>query len=508
MKVSWQSEFKGIAARYTDDLAISSGARSIAFKPLFDGAAGLANCLAACGLGPNASVAAMIPNSIEAVSASIGITLSGCIEVPINPALSPAERTWCLELAQVKDLVTVKDVPLDGVPAHVRLHFIEDIVPSDIEDGEWSAPNADQWSRILFTSGTTGRPKGVVHTQNARWLANILLAMSLPFRPSRDDKILLMTPFSHGTSLMTYAFFASGAPIHLTNGVQMEEVLGVIRNGSVRHIFAPPTVLSKIVSALSGEMIGTIRTIFTGTAPLSSKLYAETKKVFGPVVRVTYGMTELFNPITVLEPAECDVAYTNADGDAAGWVGWPAPGVEISIRQEDGSEVEPGTTGEVHLRGRHMYCGYLLAEGFRPLVHGSFHPTGDVGYLDPKRGLRLMARRHDIIKTGGYKIFPQEIEEGLLKTLAGGEILVVGIPSEYWGEIILVAGEDQLGQWESRAREAAQFLTVYKRPRLYVAMSALPRNATGKLDRKRLKQIVAEQYRLVDGPHPQLTLIN
>jgi acyl-CoA synthetase (AMP-forming)/AMP-acid ligase II len=150
----------------------------------------------------------------------------------------------------------------------------------------------------------------------------------------------------------------------------------------------------------------------------------------------------------------------------------------------------------------------LMPDGFRPLAENAFHPTGDVGYFDSKRGLRLMARRHDIIKTGGYKIFPQEIEAALMKSLPSGEVMVIGIPSEYWGEIVLVAGEDTSGTWESHARKAAAALTRYKRPRFYLSMPSLPRNPTGKPDRKVLKQFVSERYRLTDGPHPRLDPID
>ena len=507
MNVSWESEFKTLATRYGDRVAISCGSLSVNFKAVFDHAAGIADHLAGLGVGPGMPVAAMIPNSIAAVCGSLGITLSGATEVPINPALSPAEREWCLSLAQAKHLLTIEDFDYAGVSNSIERHHADKIAPSDIAKGHWTSPTADHWSRILFTSGTTGRPKGVVHTQQARWLANLLLVSSLSSRPGPDDQILLMTPFSHGASLMTYAFFTSGAPIHIVNGVQLDEVLPVIRGGSVRHIFAPPTVLSKLVAALNGDKISSVTTIFTGTAPLSGKLYKAARDVFGPIVRITFGMTEMFNPITVLEPAACEAIYRAGGEDAAGSVGWPAPGVEISIRRDDGTECDPGEVGEVCLRGRHMYAGYILAEGFRARPADAFHATGDVGYLDPRDGLHLKARRHDIIKTGGYKVFPQEVEESPLREMGAGEILVVGLPSEYWGEVILVASEGPADEWETLVRKAAEQLTSYKRPRLFVSLPALPRNATGKLDRKRLRDMVLERYHFMDGPHPRLDLI-
>jgi acyl-CoA synthetase (AMP-forming)/AMP-acid ligase II len=269
-------------------------------------------------------------------------------------------------------------------------------------------------------------------------------------------------------------------------------------------MFAPPSVLMRIVEMFRGETIATVRTIFTGTAPLSASLYAETRRIFGPCVRVSYGMTEIFNPITVLDAADCDASYMELGERAVGMVGWPAPGVAVSIRDEVGHEVTPGEQGQIHVAARHMYAGYLREGGVFEAAP-EFHPTGDVGMLDRKHGLKLLGRMHDTIKTGGYKVLPQEVEAALRARGVDGDFVVLGLPSEHWGEVIVCARAAHDDTWFEQVRQAASQLSRYKQPRLLVTLPTMSRNAIGKVDRNRVRQYLLDHLDLVDGPYPALT---
>jgi malonyl-CoA/methylmalonyl-CoA synthetase len=163
-----------------------------------------------------------------------------------------------------------------------------------------------------------------------------------------------------------------------------------------------------------------------------------------------------------------------------------------------------GELGEVHIRARHMMRGYLRLRGYEPMEADAFHATGDLGYLDQRGRLHLVGRSADVIKTGGYKVAPEEVERALGPAVLPGEGAAVGIPSEYWGEVIVLAVERAPEGWREKAESAAQGMTAYKRPRAYVELDHLPRNAMAKVQRSRIRDYVLRHYRLVDGAHPHL----
>ncbi|NIR89359.1 MAG: acyl--CoA ligase [Gammaproteobacteria bacterium] len=504
MRISWGSDFAVLAVRHNGRLAVKDAHGALSYGDLLARAAGLADRLIAAGVRPGTPVATLVANGNAALRASLGVTLSGAAEVPLNPVQSAEERAWCLRLVAARHAVVPAGME-DAFPSSAfTRHVLEDIGPAPLEPQRWPQPNSHDWGRVLFTSGTTGRPKAVVHSHGGRWLATTMLRLALPVRLSVDDRILLMTPFAHGSSLLAYAFLWEGAGAYLMDGVRVAEVVDLIKRRTVNHIFAPPTVLAKIVKGMEGKRVHSIRTLLTGTATLSPALYRAARAVFGPVVRVTYGMTEVFNPITVLQPIETDAAYRAEDPGRSTPLGWPASGVELSIRDEAGREVLPGEPGEIYVRAPHMFCGYITSDGFASPAEDGFHATGDIGYYTATTGLYLLGRRHDVITTGGYKVFPEEIESWLSESNAAVELAVVGVPSEYWGEVVVAAVATTARERWQTVENAATSLTRYKRPRAYVYIPALPRNALGKVDRRALRTLILERYRLIDGPYPKL----
>lgn len=498
MSVPWRSEFETVALQCKSRLAVADRDGAVDFEQLYERATTLSAHLSALDVQPGEAVVTLISNSAVAVWASLAITFCGACEVILNPSQSIDEYTWCTRHVGARVLLHDGSVALPRGPA---------LVLDCRNPGRFAAqfalrdPQSSDWGRILFTSGTTGRPKGVVHNHGRRWLANLLLRHSLP-PIGTDESILLLTPFSHGSSLLAYAALFEGRSVHLLPGLVPSDVERAIRSNAVQHIFAPPTVLMRLVDMFAGERIGTIRTIFTGTAPLSAALHARASSIFGDVIRITYGMTEAFNPLTVLS-REATAAFYRKKGEGAGAVGWPAPGVEISIRDEDGHAVPVGQSGEIFIRARHMFIGYLAEDGDLREAE-PFHPTGDIGRLDREFGLWLLGRQHDIIKTGGYKLFAQEVESALASAGIEREIVIIGLPSQHWGQIVTCVGREGETGWEEEVRAAAARMTGYKQPRLFAEVPDLWRNAIGKVDRRRIAEWVASTYELIDGPYPQL----
>jgi acyl-CoA synthetase (AMP-forming)/AMP-acid ligase II len=287
--------------------------------------------------------------------------------------------------------------------------------------------------------------------------------------------------------------------------VQLDIVRDLLERRTIDTMFAPPTVLAKITQALDGRRYDCLRVIFTGTATLTPSLYRAARAMFGPIVRVTYGKSEMINPITILPPAHTDAFFNAHPQTAAANLGWPASGVEIAIRDESGANCAAGTTGEILLRSPHMLSGFIDAGGYHALAEGEWHATGDLGYIAESGALFLAGRAHDLIKSGGYKIFPQEVELALAGASDGALVAVVGLPSDYWGEVIVAVAENAPPQWTEHAATAAETLTRYKRPRAFITLDALPRVGQDKISRKRVVETLMQRYRLEDGPHPTLT---
>lgn len=194
-------------------------------------------------------------------------------------------------------------------------------------------------------------------------------------------------------------------------------MLPILDAAWVDQVFAPPTVLAKILAASGSRTFPRIRTVFTGTAPLAPELYAKARRAFGPVVRLTYGKSEVFNPIAVLTPEETDAWYSGPEPKQGACVGWPASGVEIRIEPTVQGEGKGEEAGRVLLRTRHMLAGHVTEQGFTPLAAGEFHETGDIGRIDALGRLHLCGREGDLIKTGGYRVSPDEVESYLRPAL-------------------------------------------------------------------------------------------
>ena len=500
--IPWAGGLKTEADHYGDLVAVSDGALEITHRALAARAARVAELLLAAGVKPGEPVATFLRNGIPAVWASYGVKITGAAETPLNPALTEDERRYCVSLAGIKRVITSAAVAPFFRSLGCETIAVEDVLVEPGDIASIAPVPAQVWGRIIFTSGTTGRPKAIVHTHEARWIANLLQRATLPYAPAPGSRALLMTPFTHGASLISFAFLEHGASVVLLDGVELPKVEAALEAG-VDHVFAPPTVLAKLTGAFEGRRFPRVRLVFCGTSTLTPALYEKAREIFGPVVRVTYGKSEVVNPITVLPPDSCDRYYREeAAGDGA-CVGWPGPGVEVEVWRDDGRRCGTDEVGEVHLRARHMLAGHIDDAGFHALPSDGYHATGDLGRIDARGRLHLVGRTADVIKSGGYKIYPEEVERALAGT--GAVVAVTTVPSEYWGEIVVAVAEDAAPDWETRARAAAEALASYKRPRAYLSFEILPRNPQGKIPRGKVRAEVLARCRVIDGPRPVLT---
>jgi malonyl-CoA/methylmalonyl-CoA synthetase len=491
--VAWSDSLRALATRFGAAPAVADQhGGTLTYQSLADRAHALAEVLAVQGVGPGTPVAILLPNAIDAVWTAYGARLAGAADVPLGWGATSEEIAWAAQLAKFQLVITT--AARAGQVRALGLATLQpDAVPATpTREGVWPAVAAQAPGRILFTSGTTGRPKGVRYSHGRRWTAEQLLRATLPFTPVRGSRLLLVTPFPHGASLLTFAWCEYGGQVLLLDGADPQRVGPLLRGGDIDAIFAPPTVIAKLAAAFGSERFPGLRCVFTGTQPLGAALYAKARALFGPVVRITYGKTECFNPITVLEPADTEAYFTQAAMPPGACVGWPAPGVQIELRE-----------GQVWLRAQHMSDALIGPDG--PIAHeDGWHATGDLGHVDAQGRLVLLGRVADVIKTGGYRVNPDEVESLLVGLDGCGAVCVAGLPSEYWGEVIVAVAEQAQPGWEAQVADRVAPLSKHKHPRLLATMAALPRNAQGKVSRRRVVQALLAAHDLADGPHPAL----
>ncbi len=502
--IAWGRDLASVVGEHGPSIAVTDGDRGLSFAEMAGKAARLATILHQAGARPGEPVASSLRNSIDAVWASVGLRIAGVAETPLNASYTDAEKEYCIRVAGVRRVVTTRAQAAAFQGFGCEVIAVEDVPDEPADPADLPNVPGDAWGRILFTSGTTGRPKAIVYTQASRWIGSLLQRAHFETMPGPGSAVLLMTPFVHGAGLLAQGFYERGGTAYLLDGVDMPRVRDALDHGRVDHIFAPPTPLARILSDYDGRTVPGIRTIFCGTAPLLPALYQRARVTFGPVVRVTYGKTEMINPITVLPPAATDAYYREPDHGDGVCVGWPGTGVEIQIRNEQGQVLGVDAVGEVFLRSRHMYHGHLDAAGFHSLPADGFHDTGDLGRIDVRGRLHLVGRLADVIKTGGYKIYPEEIERVLTGTAGTGAVAVLSLPSDYWGEIVIAVAETADVDWPDRARAALAEIARFKHPRALLTLPALPRNAQGKIMRRSIRDDVLRRWRVVDGAYPRL----
>jgi len=267
--VPWSAQLRRLAARFGDAPAVTARhGGTLSYQALSDRAHALAEVLVARGVAVGTPIAVLLPNCAEAVWCAYGVRLAGAADTPLGWGATEEEVAWAAQLAGFKLVITSA-----GRADAVRALGLEPLVPRTVgarptEPAAWPAVPADATGRLLFTSGTTGKPKGVRYSHGRRWVAEQLLRATLPFTPAPRSRLLLVTPFPHGASLLTFAWCEYGGEVLLEDGVDPARVRSFLRDGGIEALFAPPTVIAKLAAGLGDEHFEGVRCVFTGTQAL------------------------------------------------------------------------------------------------------------------------------------------------------------------------------------------------------------------------------------------------
>lgn len=491
-----------IAAVHGDAPALCQGQTVLADYHRFQAqAAAVAGALCARGVQAGDRVALFAKNIPEYLVALYGIWRMGAVVVPINAKLHPRETAWILQdagavLALItddpgKDLQGLTDVPLVGLQdaafRAMTTHAPAPLVHRGADDLAW----------LFYTSGTTGRPKGVCMTHG------MLEAMSLNYLAEVDavfaeDGILYAAPISHAAGIYNMVHVLKGARHVFTpsGGFDAAEVLDLARTCGPLSTFMAPTMVRRFtdLATAQGDRAEGLRTVIYAGGPMYNADIIEAVDWFGPKFVQVYGQGECPMGITVLDRADVADRTHPRWRERLGSVGRSQACVEVAIGGPDGKPVPHGEIGEIMVRGRIVMPGYWKnpAATAKALVDG-WLMTGDVGSLDADGYLTLTDRSKDMIISGGSNIYPREVEEVLLTHPSVREVAVVGKPDPDWGEVVVAfvvtQGPLDQGALDAHCRDN---IARFKRPKLYVALTELPKNNYGKVLKTDLRTRLAE----------------
>ena len=482
--------------------------RQISFDDVAMAARTYAAHFAALGLARGDRVALMLPNSPEFVAAYLGAHAARLTAVLINTAYRATELRHILADSAAVLLITDAAGAREVTPLRADLPALRHVltIPGPMPEATAAAIAAPPWpsdgpqpgdiALLAYTSGTTGRAKGAM-LSHANLLRNSA-AVTQAWRWSRSDRLLLTLPLFHihGLGVGLHGALLTGSSIDLRRNFDAEAALATLARGETTLFFGVPTMYARLLQradAMDTEAIDAtiaamrVRLFVSGSAPLSEQIFAAFARRFGQPILERYGMTE-----TVMNT-------TNPyDGERrAGTVGVPFPGqearvVDVATRQD----LPDGAHGEIQVRGPHVFAGYWRQpEATAAAIDGDgWFSTGDLGWRDADGYYTIAGRARELIISGGYNIYPREVEEVLAQHPAVREVAVVSRPDAEYGERVVayVVAEDAALASEATATELIGWcrarLASYKKPSEIRFVAQLPRNALGKVQKHLLSE--------------------
>jgi long-chain acyl-CoA synthetase len=496
MSLNLGSVLQASAQDRPDHVAIRLGPRAIPYAELDRAVRGVATALRERGVLPGQKVALMIPNLPEFTIAYFGILYAGCSVVPLNVLLSAPEVTYHIQDSEAVLLVAH---PLFRAPASkgaqgagVPVAWSDGGAPDDLPAMAAAAPigvphptSPDDTAVILYTSGTTGKPKGAELT-HSNLLVNcaVVVPKLIPIQP--DEHVALATlPLFHsfGQTCIQNATIANGGTFTLLPRFSPAEAFEIMERDKVTLFAGVPTMYFALLHHEDAPArLPSLRWCMAGGAPMPVEVMKAFEEKFQVEILEGYGLSET-----------SPVASFNMPGRprTPGSIGYPVWGVEMAILDDKDQPVADGERGEICIRGHNIMKGYwkrpeATAETMRS---GWFH-SGDIGVRDPNGSYRIVDRVKDMIIRGGFNVYPREVEEVLYAHPAIVEAAVIGVPHESHGEevkavVALAKGQqataDEIIAW------CKERLAAYKYPRLVEFVETLPKGPTGKILKRELR---------------------
>lgn len=460
-----------------DVVALEFRGREATFGEVDSRSNRMAQLLTARGLQSGDRLCVYLANCVEMIDLYLACVKLGVIFVPINILYKEREIAHILGDAEPRAVVTAAE----GFPAKAPVWRPEDLAEeASCLSSERPAvfPDGDAAAALVYTSGTTGASKGAILSHN-NFAANALNLITC-WQITSVDRFLLPLPLFHvhGLGNGLHAWLISGCRMRLLERFEHQAAAVQFLDFRPTLFFGVPTIYVRLLETPPdpAREIGSFMRLFvSGSAPLPAQVLEDFRRLFGHVILERYGMTETL----------MNISNPYAGERRAGTVGLPLPGVSVRLLDQNGNPVPAGQTGEIYLRGPNVISGYWRREdATRDAFAGGYFRTGDLAVRSSDGYYTLQGRRSDLIITGGFNIYPREIEEFLEEQPSVAEAAVVGVADELRGEIP-VAYIVPRGALDAAALEAAcrASLASFKVPRAFVEVETLPRTALGKIQK-------------------------
>lgn len=491
--------------RRPDHIAFQWNGQTLTYRGLRDQIYRCVQAMKSLGLERGDTVAHLGLNTPAPIVTWVSCSILGLRYTPLNPYSTAASDQFILKKSDARAVV------VDGDVFAERASHIESERPNCLilniggthpgidfaalcESQPLEAPQIEAaWDDVIalfFTGGTTGEPKGVMHS--SRSLANNALVSSAEWPwPARID-FLVSTPISHASGYMVLPVLMRGGTIHLRNGFSPAAFVDDIKAKRVNSAFLVPTMIQSVleIEGLTSGDFRALEFLTYGAAPIDRDSLVRALSLFGPVMMQGYGQTEAPNALAALLPE----AHVGARLKSCGM---PLAGNTVAILGPDGSALAANIVGEICAHGPLVMEGYLdNPEETKKAVYNGWLHTGDVGYLDEDGYLYIVDRMKDMIITGGFNVFPSEVEACIATHPAVDQVAVVGLPDSKWGETVTAAIWLKSGHNATHDEIAAivrKEKGTVQAPKKVIFMSdPLPLTGLGKPDKKRLQARLLE----------------
>jgi len=477
------------AGRPERTFAARPGQPDVSYAALFAGAERMAAALTGAGLEPGDRVAVQVAKSLEALQLYLGTVMAGGVFLPLNPAYTGAEITYFVSDATPRIVVCdpAREAEIAPLTGAARLFTLAGDGSGTLAEAGAAgrfhpvARGADDLAAILYTSGTTGRSKGAMLSHGN--LVSNSETLGDYWRFTADDVLIHALPIfhTHGLFVATNVALLAGASLHFLPRFDADAIIAAMPSSTV--LMGVPTFYTRLLdhSGLTRECVSGMRLFVSGSAPLLVDTHETWEARTGHRILERYGMTE----------TNMNTSNPYQGERRAGTVGLPLPGVDLRIMR-DGRRAEPREIGGIEVRGPNVFQGYWrmpdkTAEELRP---DGWFITGDQGYIDADGYVTIVGREKDMVITGGFNVYPKEVE-ALIDAIPGvRESAVIGVPHPDFGEAVVavVVREDE-ALTESDIKDAlAGSIARFKQPKQTLFLPELPRNSMSKVQKKALRE--------------------
>lgn len=489
--------------------------KTVTYKELLDKTRLISCFLRRLGAGRGSYIATIIPNSLEAVMFGLAVQICGAALVPLSDKLGTREVDFILNESKPKVVIIATkthadtvlnylegssddDVRIIGLP-EFDVHFSNrfelfqwDEEPMDLE---FPTASLDDIAILSYTGGTTGTPKGVIHSQKG--LGAAMLSAAIEDALDDRDRLLLSTPLVHSAGSLLWRALISGVHVYIMPSFQADHFLQAIKEHKITASFMVPTMLYRLLDLAKtvNYDVSSMRSIYYGASPISDERLKEAFELFGPIMRQQYGMTECNIVISRLSKSAHVWAYHHKP-EVLKSTGKPCLLTEVRIIDDKGSEVGPLELGEIIVKSPAMMAGYFQRpELTKEAIRDGWFYTGDIGLWDENGYLYIKDRKKDMIISGGMNVYSSEVERIVNQHPAVALSACIGVPHKDWGEAVCVIVTMKEG-FSCTPEEIIQYCnqttSKYMVPKMVYIQDTLPLTPIGKINKKEINKMYAQ----------------